>query len=310
MKIILSCISCLLMSAKILFASSLFYAVQGGTNNGVYKVDMTSGAYEKIYTGSYLSYITEFDSTKVIVDDYGASKIAIINPDGSIYYQYTTPVQPHAAIRNPDNPDELLYTSFYSNQVRKINMLSSQDTYIASYTYSVRLVERSDGDIYLTTWGRQLYNLSTSEYVLTTSDSVTSIIADDFGNLYYPGHPSGTGANNIYIIDTNNIVSTFWTNTSGINLGGLTYDKTNNLILAFGQVSGQSTYNLYAFDQNANMTELLTGLELPGPTTSTGYQYALYLNDSNEPIVIPEPSSLLLLAIPTIYFTKRFQKRT
>ena len=221
-------------------ASSLFYLATGGANDGVYKIDMTTGSYDQIFSGSYTTSIKQFDNDKLIVSDYTNSKISVLDTEGSICYSFATIGAVVSAIRNPNNPDELLYTVHSTGQIRKININTGVDTLISNRSNAHQIGSRSDGTVFVASWwaseyrGGMLHDIyDPATYAMTTT-WMASLVGDNDGNLYYSGH-SVANPHSIAKIEFGDTVSdsVVWYN-SNIYIGGLTYDSTNDRILAFG----------------------------------------------------------------------------
>ena len=283
-------------------ATSLFYCAQGGANDGVYKVDMDTGSYEQFFSGSYTSSIKQFDIDKIIVTDRAGSQILVIDTEGDVCHAFATVGEPNSSIRNPDNPDELLYTSYSTGQVRKININSGEDSLVTPLSNAHCMTARYDGSVFVSSWsnstGSTLNDLSDPATSVLATTWITSLVGDDDGNLYYSGHPVHN-PHSIAKIEFGDTVtnSAFWQN-SNIYIGGVTYDSTNDRILAFGYEGGNC--NLYSFDPDSgDIDTVLTNLALPVAAASVngGHFYTLILNpDSNYgSSAVPEPMTLLLL---------------
>ena len=178
-------------------ASSVFYHTQGGANDGVYKVDMTTGSCEQIFSGSQTASIDQFDSNKLIVSDNATSRILILDTEGTIYNSFPSVGPVRSAIRNPDNPNELLYTVYTTGQLRKINLNTGADSLVVSITNALKVTSRCDGTVFVASWwasgyrGSMLHDLSlpdTSNTVLA-STWMSALVGDNYGNLFYSMHP-------------------------------------------------------------------------------------------------------------------------
>ena len=277
-------------------ASSLFYLARNGVNDGVYKVDMTTGSYEQIFSGSFTTSMQQFDSDKIVVSDSAASRILILGTEGTIYNSFPTAVGVHSTIRNPNNPDELLYASYSTGQLRKINIYTGEDSLVASISNAHNLTSRSDGSVFVSSWwatgyrGGMMHDLSNPATSVLTTTWMNSLVGDNYGNIFYSRHPQ-YNPHSIAKIEFGDTVtdSVVWYNAN-INIGGITYDSANDRILVFGSQGGQD--NLYSFDPNTGTMEtLLTNLALPDAQLDV--YYTLFLNDGS--ITVPEPMTLLLL---------------
>lgn len=290
----------LLLCNQIAFAASVYYGLQAGTDDGVYKVDMDTGGITKIHSGTFTLGMTAFGADKIIVTDYSQQKISIIHTDGSIYKEFATPVVPHFAVQDPNDLQTIIYSSYVSNQVRLLDVDTESDTFLASYSYANKIGVKPDGTSYISLWlpsgGGHLYNIDTGAFVAGT-DWITSIISDPAGNFYFTGHPAWS-YNVIYKLDTANSLTTLYSGAEF--LSGVAYDEENNRLLSFADEGGAGIA-LYSFGLDGAMTKLLTGLSLPHHIDpfSGGYAYTLYLNAESSSAV-PEPATLLLLLVSGI----------
>ncbi len=280
------------------FGASLYFACQHPNQpaDGVYVVDLKTGATTQIYTSTYSPYLTGFEGDKSILPELFEDTITILNGDGSVYNSYATSGHPYAAIQATDGTSDIYYVQYVEDQVWKLDPPSGQTQLVATVDNAHRIVIRSDGTLFVSQWstdlGQQLptiFNVDEMTTVATTTARITTMEADQENNIFFTDYDDW---HTIYKLDDQYNLTTFWSDPL-VTIHGLSYDPISDKLYSIGYNDGDTDYSLFAFDlSNGTMTTYIDGIT--GVPSDGVYLYTIFLNSAET--IIPEPATILLLS--------------
>ncbi len=281
-----------------------YFYVALRSSNGLYQVGQTGSVTQVSISGISDAYIVKrYMEDKLLVSDHGGNRVLVLNQQGQTLRStslsgYTTGVG--------STPDGTIYYSAWSySNIWEWTPTDQVSTYAGSYSsiFGGVAITNVDGKNYV----YAAHSTAVSKIDPVTKNYTTinipgyswpNLVSDTQGNVFTYGVYGSEST--ITKIAPNNATSTFYTANSGSTIAGIDYSIWDSKYYVLEEnSSGQ--FNIYTTLDGTNKNLYLSNIS--GIASGTQAGFAVF---DTEFVNIPEPGSLLLLALGMLFCKRKF----